>query len=54
VNLAARLQGVSQPGEVVVTESVYREVRPDFPTAERRVCTLKGIAKPVTAYVLRG
>ncbi len=53
VNLAARLQGASQPGEVLVTEDVYREVERDFPTAERRVCTLKGIAKPVTAYVLR-
>jgi adenylate cyclase len=54
VNLAARLQGASQPGEVLVTEGVYREVKQEFPTAERRVCTLKGIAKPVTAYVLRG
>jgi adenylate cyclase len=54
VNLAARLQGASQPGEVLVTEGVYRAVEQDFPTAERRVCTLKGIAKPVTAYVLRG
>ena len=54
VNLAARLQGASQPGEVLVTESVYREVERDFPAAERRECTLKGIAKPVSAYVLRG
>jgi adenylate cyclase len=53
VNLAARLQGASQPGEVLVTEGVYREVKQDFPAAERRVCTLKGIAKPVSAYVLR-
>ena len=54
VNLASRLQGASQPGEVLITEGVYREVRRDFPAAERRTCTLKGIAKPVTAYVLRG
>ncbi|MDP8922961.1 MAG: adenylate/guanylate cyclase domain-containing protein [Chloroflexota bacterium] len=53
VNLAARLQGASQPGEVLVTEQVYREVERDYPAAERRTCTLKGIAKPVTAYVLR-
>lgn len=52
VNLASRLQGASQPGEVLVTEGVYREVQRDFPSAERRTCTLKGIAKPVTAYVL--
>jgi class 3 adenylate cyclase len=54
VNLAARLQGASLPGEVVVTEGVYRQVARDFPGAERRECTLKGIARPVTAYVLRG
>ena len=54
VNLAARLQGASQPGEVLVTEGVYRAVEQEFPTAERRVCILKGIAKPVAAYVLRG
>jgi adenylate cyclase len=54
VNLAARLQGASQPGEVLVTEGVYREIERDFRAAERRECMLKGIAKPVTAYVLRG
>lgn len=54
VNLAARLQGASRPGEVLVTEGVYREVEHDFPSAERRVCTLKGITSPVTAYVLHG
>jgi adenylate cyclase len=54
VNLASRLQGASQPGEVLVTEGVYREVQRDFPAVEQRTCTLKGIARPVTAYVLRG
>jgi adenylate cyclase len=53
VNLAARLQGASQPGEVLVTEGVYREIEQDFPVAERRVCALKGIAQPVTAFALR-
>jgi adenylate cyclase len=52
VNLASRLQGASQPGEVLVSEHVYREVERDFPAAERRECTLKGIAGPVSAYVL--
>ena len=53
VNLASRLQGASHPGEVLVTEGVYREVEQNFPGAERRVCALKGIAQPVTAFVLR-
>ena len=54
VNLASRLQGASQPGEVLVTENVYRRVERDFPAVERRECTLKGVARPVRAYVLHG
>jgi adenylate cyclase len=53
VNLAARLQGASQPGEVLATEGVNRETEQDFPVAERRVYALKGIAQPVTAFALR-
>lgn len=53
VNLAARLQGAAQPGEVLVTEEVYRHVEGLFPEAESRVCHLKGIDKPVNAHVLR-
>jgi len=52
VNLAARLQGAARPGEVLVTEEVYRQVKGLFPGAESRVCTLKGIDRPVNAYVL--
>jgi adenylate cyclase len=52
VNLASRLQGDSRPGEVLVTERVYREVEREYPSAERRTCTLKGIARPVVAYAL--
>jgi adenylate cyclase len=52
VNLAARLQGAARPGEILVTDEVYREVEQSYPGAERRVCELKGIAEPVSAYVL--
>lgn len=52
VNLAARLQGVANPGEVLVTEDVYRQVADVFPQAEQRVCNVKGIAKPVNTYSL--
>jgi adenylate cyclase len=52
VNLAARLQGAARPGEILLTEAVYREVAQSYPDAERRVCELKGIAEPVTTYVL--
>ncbi len=52
VNIAARLQGAANPGEVLVTEDVYRRVAEVFPRAETRVFNLKGITKPVNAYVL--
>ncbi len=50
VNLAARLQGAARPGEVLVSESAYQRVKDDFTGVESRVCALKGIADPVTAY----
>jgi class 3 adenylate cyclase len=53
VNLAARLQGAAQPGEVLVTESVYAAVRRTYPSADRDTYALKGISQPVAAYRLR-
>lgn len=52
VNIASRLQGQAEPGEVVVTEEVYEAVRTAFPNAIRREYQLKGIKEPITAYVL--
>ena len=52
VNLAARLQGAARPGEVVITEDVYREVKDDFPKANTQTYELKGIKNPIKAYVL--
>jgi adenylate cyclase len=52
VNLAARLQGAAKTSEVLVSESVYQFVKDDFPKAQSRVCTLKGIKGPVTVYAL--
>ena len=52
VNLAARLQGVAKPGEVVITEDVYREVKDHFPKANTQIYELKGIKNPIKAYVL--
>lgn len=53
VNVASRLQGAAKPGEVLVTEDVYRQVEDLFPRAESLAYQLKGIQKPVNAYVLR-
>ena len=52
VNIAARLQGHAEPGEVLVTEEVYKAVGRAFPNARERLVELKGIPKPVRAYAL--
>ena len=50
VNLASRIQGAAKPGEILVTEEVYRQVEDLFPASEAS-CTyqLKGIETPVKA-----
>ena len=53
VNLASRIQGAAELGEVLVTEAVYRQVEDLFPQAENRTYQLKGIEEPVTGYLLR-
>ena len=52
VNLASRIQGAAKSGEVLVTESVYNVVKCDYPGAEKRTLTLKGINTPVETYVI--
>lgn len=53
VNVAQRLQTEAEPGEILVSESVYRHVQGDYPGSERRVLSVKGRVEPVTAYALR-
>ncbi|MEO7801337.1 MAG: adenylate/guanylate cyclase domain-containing protein [Ginsengibacter sp.] len=52
VNLASRLRGAAQPGEIMITEAVYKEVKDHYPQVQQRVFTLKGMDEPVTSYVL--
>lgn len=58
VNLAARIQGVAEGGEVIVSEAVARDgavpavLRPVLKSLGRRVVELKGISKPQTIYRL--
>ena len=52
VNLASRLQGAAQAGQVLVTEPVYACVAEQFPKAQVLSLTLKGIENPVRAYSL--
>ena len=55
VNIAARLEGICEPGGVCLSEDAYRQVKSRL---ERRVVdlgpqNLKNIAEPVHAYLLR-
>ncbi|HUX87383.1 MAG TPA: adenylate/guanylate cyclase domain-containing protein, partial [Chloroflexota bacterium] len=53
INLASRLQGKAQPGQILVGEVTYRQCRRAF-EFEASIVELKGLSEPVTAYeVLR-
>jgi adenylate cyclase len=52
INIASRLQGQAAPGEVLVTEDVYKAISAAFPGAMRVEYLLKGISAPVAAYRL--
>lgn len=52
VNLAARLQGVAGPGEIAVTEEVFKFVENEFPDSSGKMVTLKGIDQPVKSYII--
>lgn len=52
VNLAARLQQKAEPGQVLVTQTVYDVIGPAFPNARPGNFELAGFEKPVVAYLL--
>jgi adenylate cyclase len=52
INIASRLQGQAAPGEVLVTEDVYKAISAAFPGAMRAEYVLKGISPPVATYRL--
>jgi class 3 adenylate cyclase/tetratricopeptide (TPR) repeat protein len=53
-NLAARLQKLAAPGEVVVSESLRRLLAPEIVTQTMGVYQLKGIDKPIEVYRICG
>ena len=55
VNVAARLEGICEPGGVCLSEDAYRQVksRLEFQVADLGPQSLKNIADPVRAYLLR-
>jgi adenylate cyclase len=54
VNVAARLEGLAEPGGICVSAAVYEQVRDKLPFAfaDRGEQTLKNIARPVRVYAL--
>lgn len=53
-NLAARLMSFAEPGQIVVTGTVARAMTSDYAFQELGQVPLKGVAEPVTLYVLQG
>ncbi len=51
-NLAARLQGLAAPGQVVLSASTRRLLGSQFELADLGTPVLKGIAEPVPAYAV--
>jgi class 3 adenylate cyclase len=53
VNLAARLEGKTNPGEILVSRETYEKVQADFPDVQAEKLALKGFKELVVAYRLR-
>jgi adenylate cyclase len=55
VNIAARLEGIAEPGAICLSEDAYRQVkaRLDLAVADLGPTRLKNIAEPVRAYSLQ-
>ena len=49
-NLAARIQGIAKPDEVVISAATYRLVEGLFEYEDRGQPELKGVATPLTLY----
>ena len=54
VNIAARLEGIAQPGAICLSEDAYRQVsgRLDMTVADLGPTQLKNIERPVRVYSL--
>jgi adenylate cyclase len=56
INIAVRLEGIADPGGILISEKVYSEVEGKLKTGleDRGEQHLKNIAKPVRAYAVAG
>ncbi len=51
-NVASRLQGVAQPGQVVIGQPTWRLVEKDFVFQNLGALSLKGVGEPMNCYVV--
>ena len=49
-NIAARMQAFAEPGTIVVTENVHRQIAGLFVAEDKGAHELQGVAEPVTRY----
>ncbi len=54
VNTAARLYGVAQGGQIIISESTYAEVKDRFAVNELAPVTVKGKAQPLRSFEVVG
>lgn len=54
VNVASRLQGQCEPGEILVGSATYEQTRHVFEFGDERVLQVKGKSEPVRARAVRG
>jgi adenylate cyclase len=56
VNIAARLEGIAEPGGVCISDDTYRQVRDRIDAAfhDKGEIALKNIARPVRVFALAG
>lgn len=50
VNLSSRLEGIAEPGEVIISESTFNEVKNEIVCEELQPVMVKGKEKPVQIY----
>ncbi|HSL31054.1 MAG TPA: AAA family ATPase [Anaerolineales bacterium] len=53
-NLASRLMGSAEPGQILVTQAVRDAARSDFEFEPLGALSLKGMSQPVPTFALRG
>jgi class 3 adenylate cyclase len=54
VNIAARLQGLARPGEILISQATYLQVRDRVKATAMETMTLKGKTLTVAVYRLEG